>query len=299
MAEHLAIARDLLRQILSSGPEKGARLRPLLEREFERKTGSSFRQTFWNFPKFSAFLAANADLFEVVPPAGPGDITVKLRGEQATPEAANSLPPGLRPRFLPPPIWNAFANPDPKRRRFFHRTSGQIVHFIEGSDEHPNPRIAATVRADLAYVEVRPVSADAQAAWMREFLETAVLPESKKDVLRNLAGIPYSSSVNTAFFAALGDNGDEWRQFRSVRLHDSVRAWAQEKGVPFEQLIGLVAAPSPSASSSSASPLLDSTAMPDFRRSLHEVVDALDQGELHQVLLPASVVLKLLGVRRS
>src|SRR2546428_10349260 len=123
MTDHLSLARELLRQLLAVGPQKGAALKVLLAREFERRTGTPFHQAFWTFPKFSAFLATNADLVNVVAPGGPGDISVSLRqAAQQDRTGVATIPAPLLPgRFLPSPIWNAFANPDPRRRRFLNR----------------------------------------------------------------------------------------------------------------------------------------------------------------------------------
>ena len=161
MSDELTLARELLRQILATGPQKGARLKVLLVREFERRAPTTFQQAFWTFPKFSAFLAANADLVEVHAPGGPGDLTVRLRPQATADRAAAPAPQLASPaRFLPPPVWNAFTNPDPRRRRYFNKVSREIVHYLENSQEPPNPRIADLVVSDANYVEIQPASAD-------------------------------------------------------------------------------------------------------------------------------------------
>lgn len=298
MSNNLAIAREVLQQLLSVGPQKGARLKPLLEREFERRSNISFRQAFWEFSKFSAFLAAHSDLCEVTPPGGPGDILVKLRGDAPKSIIALTAPVLPSTRFLPTSIWHAFTNPDPKRRRFYNRTSGRLVHFLEGSREPAHALIAADVAADQAFVEVTPISAEIQAAWMRDFLESTPLPPAMRSVLSNLASIPYSSSVNTAFFAALGPYSTSWRQFRARKVQEGVRAWADRNGVAFDQLV------SPTANRVAveekvAIPGLQGGAAASARRQvLHELVDALDDGQLDHVFVPAGVLFRLLESRR-
>jgi hypothetical protein len=116
--------------------------------------------------------------------------------------------------------------------------SQEIVHYLEGSQQPPNPKIAAAVAEDPNYVEITPVSAEQQAVWLKEFLASVPVPESKRSLLTNLAAMPYSSAINTAFAATLGDLGESWRQFRAGRVHDAVRAWADRRGVTFDQLLG-------------------------------------------------------------
>lgn len=299
MTDPVAHARELLCQLLAAGPQKGAWLKVLLAKEFERQTGTTFQQAFWNFPKFSVFLAANADILDVVAPGGPGDITVKLR-QAATPEGSvGAVPESVSSqKFLRRPVWNAFTNPDPLRRRFFHRVNGEIAHYVEGSQEAPNAAIAAAVAADSNYVEIIPLSAEQQGAWLKEFLASVSVPESKRSLLATLAATPYSSAVNTAFVATLGDYAESWRQFRAARVQDAVRAWAERRAVPLDGIVGLpmlanrvtaehtrpgLAVPTRQASVS----------VHEQRRWLHWVVDTLDAADVSQILLPAGILYKL------
>lgn len=300
MSDHLFLARELLRQLLAGGPQKGARLKVVLAREFERRVGTTFQQAFWNFPKFSAFLASNADLLDIVTPGGPGDITVRLRQAGAPDRLAAAVPAPVSPgMFLPPPVWNAFTNPDPRRRRFFHRATGEIAHYVEGSQEAPNPRIAAAVAEDSNYVEISPAPADKQSAWLKEFLASVPVPESKRSLLGTLAATPYSSAVNTAFGATLGDLAESWRQFRAARVQDTVRDWAERRDVPFDQIVGLSVPTNRVAAEHGMRPVVASQALQppasvhELRRWLHTVIDTLDAADLSQILLPAGTLFKL------
>jgi hypothetical protein len=303
MSDELTLARELLRQLLALGPQKGARLKVLLVREFERRSAATFHQAFWTFPKFSSFLAANADLVEVHAPDGPGDLTVRLR-PQATPERAATPAPQLASpgRFLPPAVWNAFTNPDPRRRRFFNRVSREVVHYLENSQEPPNPRIAALVGNDANYVEIQPASAEQQAAWLKEFLASVPVPDSKRPLLTKLAEMPYSSAINTAFGATLGDLAESWRQFRAAKVQEVVRTWAERRGVALDQLYGLALSADTShqpahaqGASLVSAPLVAPTpvAASEMRRWLHTLVDALETPDLAQILVPAAILLKL------
>lgn len=298
MSDELSLARELLRQLLAAGPQKGARLKVLLVREFERRAATTFQQAFWTFPKFSAFLAANADLVEVNAPRGPGDLTIRLRPQVTQDPSPTSVPQLASPaRFLPPPVWNAFTNPDPRRHRFFNKVSREIVHYLENSQEPPSPRIAALVANDPNYVEIVPASAEQQGAWLKEFLASVSIRESKRPLLTKLAEMPYSSAVNTAFGATLGDLAESWRQFRASKVNQVIRTWIERSGVALDQLCGL-----PSTGESIREPVLGHgalsappalTAAPEMRRWLHTLVDALEAPDLAQILVPAAVLLKL------
>jgi hypothetical protein len=294
MDDQLSLAREILRQVLATGPQKGARLKGLLSREFERRTETTFPQAFWKFRKFSAFLAANADLLEIVPPDGPGDITVRLRQPGTPDQLAASSPSLASPgKSLPPAVWNAFTNPDPRRHRFFHRGTGNVAHYLEASKEYPNPKIAAVVAGDSNYVEIIPVSAEQQRSWLVEFLASVQVPESKRSLLATLSAAPYSSAVNTAFVATLGEYAESWRQFRASRVQGAVRDWAEQTGVPFDQVVGLSVPPRQVESTPQEAATLAPPSVDELRRWLHSVIDNLDAAGVSQILLPAGALFKL------
>ncbi len=302
MNDQISLVREILRQLLVQ-PQKGSRLRPLLEREFEKRTGISFRAAFWSFPKFLTFLEANSDILDIVKPNGPGDITVQLRQDVPSAPVSALPPPTSLARFLPSSVWNAFTNPDLRRRRFFSRLSGEIVHYIEGSQTAHHLTIASVVANDSNYVEITPVSAEQQSGWLKEFLASVRVPESKQELLNILAETPYSSAVNTAFIATLEDLGEEWRQFRASRVHEAVRAWAESQNIPLDQVLRL---PSHAIHGTvdqhghgSLSPASqESSSINDLRLWLHALIDKLDSTDASQILLPASTLFKLTGGRR-
>ena len=77
------VVRDVLRGVLSSGSMLGARLRPLLIEEYRRATTRDMEPVLKSFGKFSAFLAANADLVDVRSDDKSGDIRVSLKAVTA------------------------------------------------------------------------------------------------------------------------------------------------------------------------------------------------------------------------
>lgn len=299
MPDYTQIAREILQQILAGGPRKGAPLKAVLMREFQRQTGADFNAAFWNFPKFSNFLAANADLVDVSYPLKIGDIAVSLR--QPTDAVAEvglerAIYPTARRAFsfrLPPPLWHAFTNPDPARRRFFHRLMHNVVHFVQGSEAEPNLSISASVQADSNYVEILPATAEQQNRWMREFVKTNDVPHGKRQLIDSLLAIPYTSQLNKTFCTALGEMEEDWNQWRALKIREFVEEWASANGITLDDLSAEITSPESSALSPSPMPFGVGHAEAELRRRLHAAIDSLAPGELPQVLLPAVVLLRL------
>src|SRR5262249_46655360 len=102
-------ARQALIEILTDGPQLGAKLKPRLTAELGRRLNWSPSEWRTLIPRLSNFLAVHSDVVEVRRPVGPGDITVELRstaqaGVGARAEASHS--------WYHPSVWAAFLNPD-------------------------------------------------------------------------------------------------------------------------------------------------------------------------------------------
>jgi hypothetical protein len=103
---------------------------------------------------------------------GGGDIQVILKDlppdvvDAPVPQPAS--PPSERAgRPIRSEVWQAFANPDPERRRFLDRQTFQICHYT------PNhyPEVKDLVeRNPSQYAEIPPIAAETQKGWMRDFL---------------------------------------------------------------------------------------------------------------------------------
>src|SRR5688572_8608563 len=122
--ERASIARQVLVDVLTeNGPQLGAKLKVRLTAVLGQRLGYPTNQWHTLVPKLSHFLAANSDLVQVQRPEGPGDIRVSLRDDS---RGATELKPESSRVWYRPDVWTAFVNPDPDRRRFFHRHSHEI-----------------------------------------------------------------------------------------------------------------------------------------------------------------------------
>lgn len=271
------IARNLLSKLLSAGPMKGATLKLRMLREFEDRAGVPFDAAFRGFPKFSSFLAANADLVEVTRPAvgSPGDIAVRLlvTQTQSPAQVLRSVESEkLQATYLPNPIWLAFTNPDPRRRRRFNRRTLQIEHHLEGelrSDE-----------GGAEWVEIKPIPAGEQLEWMRRFVNSETLPAAISERLLPILDQPYSSASLYLFRLAAGEHGDAWRRFRTDNVMAAVKDWCNQNGVPFSDVSRQVIKATPAPRSQATS----------LRHILTEAVRTASEDELKLILVPASLL---------
>lgn len=295
------IARDALREILTIRERHGAPLKVALIKHLRDRGVDPFAY-FRSFPKFSAFLTANSDLVEVISTGEPGDIIVRLREHQPPTAMGRSLVHRIRGD-----VWKAFTNPDPVRRRFFDKLTGDLSHYQE-SLAHFNDRAAKErTKSSSSYVEVDYAKAETQTAWMRDFLASATgLPDHSRQSADHLTQLPYDSSLDMAFAGVLGSQfGEAWRQYRAGKILNLIQEWAERREVPFERLLRgervaptapvTVAAPAVTASAPLATPLVtDAAATQSIRALLEQCTDE----ELEGILLPASAVIRILRTRQ-
>ena len=282
--------RSALTQVLAAGPVLGARLRPLLIEQFRQATARDLEPLLRSFGKFSAFLAHHADLVSVQPDDRSGDIRVSLRS--AAQPAHTPSPP--RRRFSSQ-LWRAVTNPDERRRRFYHRDTREVVHYLTDSPGDLDTSIASRVDADDKFVEIDYARAPEQSRWMQDFLDSAhTLPESTRRIAAHFVAIDYDSSVNTAFESALGSYGYEWRGFRASQVSKHIERWAQKNSLALD-LGGFGVVPNESV------PIADSTPAEarehDLRTGLQSLIAKMTPAELQQVLIPASVGIRI-GLKR-
>jgi hypothetical protein len=303
--ERAQIARQVLVDVLKqNGPQLGAKLKVRLTTALGQRLGYPVDKWHTLVPRLLHFLAANSDLVEVQRPMGPGDIRISLRDHSG---GTSEIEVESRKVWYRPDVWTAFVNPDPNRRRFFHRNSHEIVHFSTQSLAAPNPQLAERVAKDPLFIEIQFASAESQREWLREFLDTTpLISEAIKRVARHFLELPFDSSVNAAFAASLGPHGDAWRRFRTKKVDDLVTAWAERSGVDLETLKRFppptefasrltpgTAIPGSSHEPEAAAPLIDS----DPRSTLLKLVASLDDADLRQVLVPLSAVERILRSR--
>lgn len=294
------VARQVLAEVLTeAGPQLGAKLKPRLIGELCRRLNWPITESRLLIPRLSSFLAAHSDLVEVRRPIGPGDITVQLRnggsrGGKVGVEASHT--------WYHPSVWAAFVNPDPARRRFLHRQSHEVVHFVDQSASPPNPEFADRVSSDKSFVEIQFARADLQSDWMREFLQTSpLIPGAEKQIAAHFARLPFISSINAAFAAALGPHAETWRRFRAHKIDDLISRWATSNDIDLAQLrtnpMAKPFAPGEAAKATPEQPS-DVTASPkavrDVRSTLRALVESMDDAELRSVLVPLSAIERLL-----
>lgn len=121
-------------------------------------------------------------------------------------------------------VWDAFVLPAPAGKRFMHRGSS-IVRA--GIDVPPAP-------AD-EWVEIRPVPAESQREWAREFFNQSDIGSLEA---RQTLDLP--NWQPHAFVNALRNHDEivarQWNRFRSAKVSSVVQAWLTEHQLPSESV---------------------------------------------------------------
>jgi len=282
--EQRQLARKLIRNLLVPGPMKGATLKLRMLAQFEAEAQTSFDAAFRIYPKFASFLAANDDLVEIIrPPSNmPGDITVRLRQASDVAGVANPdlAPEGATGFSLPREVWQAFTNPDVHRQRYYQKSTGSVVHFLDNV-------LPAAALDPNDWARITPIPPETQSGWMHRFVETNFAPSSKQVELRQVAGLPYTSALNHTFAFTLGAHAAAWKRYRASRVVAAVRQWADEHGISIDAL----------AKAASRAPGPEPEAPREALRTvLLEVIQNASADELRLIQVPASL---LLSVSRS
>ncbi|HBO9019087.1 OST-HTH/LOTUS domain-containing protein [Pseudomonas aeruginosa] len=235
--DELAQAKQLIIQLLSSEPsEYCARLKQRLNIRLLSMGLPPFDERKHGSKKFSQFLASQFDdRLTLEKPDGAGDIRVSLKHPAPRAHAVSSAPaskrePGMAIRS---DIWQAFTNPDEKRKRYFHRLTGDVVHFLESGDEGFRQKVEA---APHQYIEIEFIPSATLQEWMAEFLGLLDLHGHERAPLDSLVAMDYSSSVNKAFTKALGEREGEWRRIRTLKITERIKAWATQHNVKHDDL---------------------------------------------------------------
>ena len=226
--EEDSVRRILAEIVRTKSPISGAQLKVQLIWETTRAGLRQFDERLFGYRKFTDFLADfGSDLITIEYPEGPGDVKVSMR------ETLN----GLDSKYAKPKrenvrlrndAWQAFTNPDPKRKRFWSKETGAIHHYLEGQDSDLEGRICSQ---PSLFIEIQPIKAAIQSAWMKNYLDDAGLSTQQKQVILPILEQPYSSLVNVLFTRALGKNGESWRSFRIGKVLEQAKDWAVSNGV--------------------------------------------------------------------
>lgn len=234
MEDHEAVQQLLLQLLSERSPELGARLKQRLNASLASRGLGRFDERAFGHAKFTAFLeSVFGDKVTIERPAGAGDVYVSLRGLPAANSAVAT--PQLhhdQAQIVRSDVWQAFTNPDSRRKRFFDRETKAVRHFVNDGSLVQRDLTSQTER----FAEIERIDGETQTAWMRSFLEGSGLNADQKEALEPLASQPYSSSVNAAFTRALGDQSHAWRQRRTALVIAAIRGWAAAHKVEFGDL---------------------------------------------------------------
>lgn len=234
--DELAHIKQLILQLLTSTPhEFCARLKQRLNQLLIAQEGTAFDESKFGSKKFSDFLSDHlGDRLSLEKPVGAGDIRVSLKPSIARSSAAGVVAPKREQPFtIRSDVWQAFTNPDARRKRFFNRVTGVVLHFVEDSGGKFQQQLDA---APHDYAEIEFIPPAVQQEWMREFLDLLDLPEPGRGALEGLIAAEYSSSVNAAFTKALNGREQEWRKMRTLKVTERIQAWATQHSVKLEAL---------------------------------------------------------------
>lgn len=282
MEDPTPITQLILNLLSSSSPELGARLKQRLNAALSSKGLGPFNERAYGVKRFSNFLEqALGERVFIDRPQGAGDIRVSLRRPQSFqeskwtegPQEARGKVPVIRSD-----IWQAFTNPDPERKRFFHRETRVIRHYLQG--ESSSIKIEVDGEPEK-FIEVEPIDRDVQIDWMRAFLDSVRMAPSDRAPLDALIGDHYSSGVNATFTRALGLHGNAWRLFRTHNVTSLIQKWAQQHGVPFEHLC-VEKDPTPALSSL----VHDNELRLPARQQAAKLLELLTEEDISKLVLP-------------
>lgn len=282
--EDLKRARAVMVSLLRGGaPEYGARLKQRMNQEYLRLGLEKFDQRACGYPKFADFLDANADLLVVEKSTGPGDLRVSLRPgaslDQADPLSTSAT--GPRTRRIRNDIWQAFTNPDPERRRFFHLPTTVVRHYLR-DDQNSSARRLVEDSPD-EHVEIPVISGEEHIDWMRSYLDALDLPEQERIPLTRMLDGTYSSKLNAAFTGALGDQSVGWRRRRTTHVLERVLGWAKAHHIP-EHVLEVRADGKPSGGQVQGP--VPNRRDRTGRERLQALIDLLPDSDVDEVVLP-------------
>lgn len=239
MLEVAEVSKLLVHLLAARSPEFGARLKQRLNALLRERGLEPFDERQHGFRKFQDFLErGQSDVVKVVRTEGGGDIQVVLKDSPPAVAEAPVLPPASSPsewagRPIRSEVWQAFANPDPERRRFLDRQTFQICHYTP--DHHPEVKDLVD-RNPSQYVEIPPIVAETQKGWMRDFLDAVPIIGVERAVLDQMITQPYTSALNAAFTRSLAGNAGRWREHRVKLVLNTIFNWAKSNTVDIDRL---------------------------------------------------------------
>ena len=229
-----ALVSQLLKQLLEvRSPEFGARLKQRLNVLLRERQEQPFDEKAFGYRKFTEFLEkSQADWLKIERTGGSSDVTVTLRSSEAAAGAGSlkSTPASFDQAPIRSEVWQAFVNPSRSRKRFLNKETFAVTHF----EAREVPAQFREIREQQ--IEISPLADELHITWMREFLNASSIQGAEREPLDAMLTRPYTSSLNFAFTAALGNRGNAWRHFRTQRITEAIQQWAASNGIPDEQL---------------------------------------------------------------
>jgi hypothetical protein len=132
--------------------------------------------------------------------------------------AANGQPSDKR---LRKDVWAAFVNALPHGRRFFQRSSGEIV---QGQVEPPS--------STAGWIEIPRITDDTQKSWARDFLETR-----QPDLRPILNQATWFLRLPEEFRRINSSLLPQWHAHRSKHVIEFVALWAKDNAIDMAHLI--------------------------------------------------------------
>ncbi len=232
--EEVRFYEQRILSLLEATPrELCARLKQRLNLSLVREGYAPFNVRDFGCRKFAEFLRVRlSDRVLLEWPVSTGDVRVSLRASSA-PQPQSSPPPREQPSSIRTDVWQAFTNPDIKRKRYFNRLDHRILHFVESA---PDQYFTKWRDNPQDYVEIDVLTSDIQVGWMRGFVE--LLGEGELDVekVEALLASPYSTGVNTAFTKMLGARAEEWRKIRTHKISEHILSWGTQNNIHLHDL---------------------------------------------------------------
>ncbi|MNK63415.1 hypothetical protein D3C87_826310 [compost metagenome] len=297
MSQDLSSTSLLIASLLTEkSPELGARLKQRLNIAFQNDGLGRFDEKAFGFTKFRDFLEkALPELVSVEPPVESGDIVVTLR-KSANTSLPSSSASTDRPEspVIRSDIWQAFSNPDPKRKRYFQKSTGKLIHFLVTAGEDHQATIDAT---PSDYAEITPINGDLQLHWMKTFLSNSTLPPAQKATMEAFLDGPYSSDVNSIFSRALGAAGAGWPKYRTRLIYSNIHEWTEVNNIKQEELYPPARSTPTIAQTATAIPTSPPEQAIPPRQQAIKMLEIMTDEDISRVVMPILVSTLLVRAR--
>ncbi|WP_222176028.1 UPF0158 family protein [Pseudomonas aeruginosa] len=283
--DDLQTTLQLICKLLSDTPyELSARLKQRLNLALIQHGISPLNERSYGCKKFSEFLLTHlGDRLDVSRPAATGDLRISLKRDLAPLRtklgAVDVKPKQERPATMRSDIWQAFTNPDSKRKRYFNKVTREVLHFLEDAEDEYKQKLTDRPQD---FIEIDWIPATQQLGWMGEFLDLINLSDAERAPLQQLIASNYSSTVNAAFTKALDDREQEWRQMRTLKIAQWIQEWAVKHDVKPEELNTPPSQPAPPAATAPDT----RTVVLSSRQQALRLLELMSDDEIAKVAIP-------------